>query len=70
MSSENEKVSITLRIDRQIVEEFKRLAEQTPGGKYQAFMNYALKDYLEHGGKNDVEARLARLELTIFKKQK
>ena len=61
------KVRIDLRVDEDIVEGYKALAEATPGGKYQAIMHEALRAYLDKEEKTGVEARIARLEAIINK---
>ena len=62
------KVRIDLRVDEDIFEGYKALAEATPGGKYQAIMHEALRAYLDKEAKDGVEARLARLEKLLLKK--
>jgi len=53
------KTRITIRIDDDLLEWFRRLVHQQGGGSYQASMNRALRDY--------VEARDADLESTLRK---
>ena len=62
------KIGVLLKIDEDIVEGYKALAEATPGGKYQAIMHEALKVYLNKEEKEGIEARLARLEKLLLKK--
>ena len=42
------KEPVTMRIDPQVIDYFKRLAEKT-GIPYQSLINYVLKDYASHG---------------------
>lgn len=42
------KESITMRMDPQVVEYFKKLSTKT-GIPYQSLINYVLKDYASHG---------------------
>lgn len=42
------KESITMRIDPQVIDYFKKLAVKT-GIPYQSLINYVLKDYAAHG---------------------
>lgn len=40
------KIRITIRIDEDVLEEFKNMADQSGGGSYQALMNAALRHFL------------------------
>ena len=42
------KVKITIRLDRDIVEWFKAEVEAAGGGNYQTLMNDALREYIAH----------------------
>lgn len=42
------KESITMRVDPQVIDYFKKLAVKT-GIPYQSLINYVLKDYAAHG---------------------
>ncbi len=42
------KTRITIRIDDDILEWFKGQVNQAGGGSYQALLNAALRDYIEH----------------------
>ena len=42
------KESVTMRIDPQVIDYFKKLAKKT-GIPYQSLINYVLKDYASHG---------------------
>ena len=52
------KTRITIRIDDDILDEFKDLADQSGGGSYQSMINAALRQYLY--GKNDSLERTLR----------
>ena len=43
------KVRITIRLDADIIEHFKRLVHESGGGNYQTLINDALRDYLKTG---------------------
>jgi uncharacterized protein (DUF4415 family) len=42
------KVRITIRLDRDIVDWFRAKVEKDGGGNYQTMLNDALREYLEH----------------------
>ena len=42
------KLRITIRLDKDIVEWFKSQVEATGGGNYQALLNDALREYVAH----------------------
>jgi uncharacterized protein (DUF4415 family) len=42
------KVRITIRLDRDIVEWFKLRVEESGGGNYQTLLNKALREYITH----------------------
>lgn len=42
------KESVTMRMDPQVIDYFKKLAKKT-GIPYQSLINYVLKDYASHG---------------------
>ena len=46
--SSGNKVRITIRLDRDIVEWFKSRAEESGGGNYQTLLNNALREYITH----------------------
>lgn len=62
------KKPVLLKIDEDIIEGYKALAEATPGGKYQAIMHDALRAYLSKEEKNGLEARIAKVEEALTKK--
>jgi len=59
------KERVTLFIDQQVVDAFRKKA-QTEGGKYQALMREALRDVVFG---SEIEERLAKIEAAIFKKR-
>jgi uncharacterized protein (DUF4415 family) len=63
----NVKERITIFLDEDIVDEFRKRAKEVPGGKYQALINDALRVYLEKA--EGLEARLQKIEQALFKKQ-
>ena len=42
------KVRITIRLDKDIVEWFKLRVEESGGGNYQTLLNKALREYIQH----------------------
>jgi uncharacterized protein (DUF4415 family) len=65
LDSSGNKVRITIRLDRDIVDWFRSKVEEQGGGNYQSMMNSALRIYME--GQNqpleDVLRRVVREEL-------
>lgn len=47
VASSGNKVRITIRLDREIVEWFKSMVEKQGGGNYQTMLNQALWAYIE-----------------------
>ena len=48
ISSSGNKVRITIRLDRDIIEWFKSRVEESGGGNYQTLLNNALREYITH----------------------
>jgi len=42
------KVRITIRLDKDVVEWFKSRVEESGGGNYQTLLNNALREYIKH----------------------
>jgi uncharacterized protein (DUF4415 family) len=59
------KVRITIRLDRDIVEWFKLRVEESGGGNYQTLLNNALREYIKRPGEpiEKVLRRIVREEL-------
>ena len=59
------KTRITIRIDDDIVEWFKKQAHKAGGGNYQTMINHALREYVEGESKpiEEVLRRVVREEL-------
>lgn len=57
------KTRITIRIDDDIIEWFRRQVEQQGGGNYQSMMNGALRDYINRHSLEDMLRRVVREEL-------
>ena len=62
----NIKERITIFLDEDIVDEFRKRAKEVPGSKYQALINEALRVYLEKT--EGLEERLKKIEQAVFKK--
>ena len=54
------KVRITIRLDGEIIEYFKKLVNGSGGGNYQTLLNDALRDYVR-GSEQSLEKRLRRI---------
>ena len=59
------KVRITIRLDRDIVDWFRSKVEEQGGGNYQSMLNDALRKYIEHQDQplEEVLRRVVREEL-------
>ena len=60
------KVRITIRLDRDIIDHFKKIVHDAGGGSYQNLMNEALRQHitLENGALEDMLRRVIREELS------
>lgn len=65
IQSSGNKVRITIRLDRDIVDWFRLKVEEQGGGNYQTMLNDALRNYMEHQEQSleDVIRRVVREEL-------
>lgn len=54
------KVRITIRLDADIIDHFKRLVHEAGGGNYQTLINEALREHITNGDKA-LEKRLRRI---------
>lgn len=65
IQSSGNKVRITIRLDRDIVDWFRLKVEEQGGGNYQTMLNDALRNYMEHQEQSleDVIRRVLREEL-------
>ena len=65
IQSSGNKVRITIRLDRDIVDWFRLKVEEQGGGNYQTMLNDALRNYMEHQEQSleDVIRRVIREEL-------
>jgi len=61
------KVRITIRLDRDIIDWFRTKVEEQGGGNYQTMLNDALRAYMEHQDQplEEVIRRVVREELHI-----
>jgi uncharacterized protein (DUF4415 family) len=59
------KIRITIRLDRDIVDWFRAKVEEQGGGNYQTMLNDALRNHMEHQDQplEDVIRRVVREEL-------
>lgn len=60
LPSSGNKVRITIRLDRDIVDWFRSKVEEQGGGNYQSMMNNALRTYME-GQEQSLEEILRRV---------
>lgn len=58
------KTRITIRLDDDILEWFRRQVEQQGGGNYQTMMNVALREYINQHSLEDMLRRVVREELS------
>ena len=65
LPSSGNKVRITIRLDRDIIDWFRSQVEQQGGGNYQTMLNDALRTYMERQEQplEDVLRRVVREEL-------
>jgi uncharacterized protein (DUF4415 family) len=65
MQSSGNKVRITIRLDRDIVDWFRSKVEEQGGGNYQTLLNDALRIHMEHQEQplEDIIRRVVREEL-------
>ncbi len=65
MQSSGNKVRITIRLDRDIVDWFRSKVEEQGGGNYQTMLNDALRIHMEHQEQplEDIIRRVVREEL-------
>lgn len=65
-SPDPNKVRITIRLDRDVIDHFKQIVLDAGGGSYQNLMNEALRQHiaLEDGSLEDLLRRVIREELT------
>jgi uncharacterized protein (DUF4415 family) len=65
IQSSGNKVRITIRLDRDIVDWFRSKVEEQGGGNYQTMLNDALRNHMEHQEQplEDVIRRVVREEL-------
>jgi uncharacterized protein (DUF4415 family) len=63
--SSGNKVRITIRLDRDIIDWFRSRVEEKGGGNYQTMLNQALRSYVDHQGQplEDILRRVVREEL-------
>lgn len=67
VQSSGNKVRITIRLDRDIIDWFRSKAEGQGGGNYQTMLNDALRNHIEHQEQplEDVIRRVVREELNV-----
>ncbi|MDZ7832818.1 MAG: BrnA antitoxin family protein [Desulfobacterales bacterium] len=65
LPQEGNKVRITIRLDRDIVDWFRSKVEEQGGGNYQSMLNDALRKHIEHEGQplEEVLRRVVREEI-------
>jgi uncharacterized protein (DUF4415 family) len=57
------KTRITIRLDDDIIDWFRQIAEHAGGGNYQTMINQALREYIERQSLEDLLRRVVREEL-------
>lgn len=66
----NVKERVTMFVDEDVVNEFRKWASQMPGGKYQTLMNQALRRFVFGAEENEFEQRLHSIDRVQLKKAK
>ena len=61
------KVRITIRLDPEIIDHFKRVVNEAGGGNYQTLINETLREHIQGGGEA-LEKRLRRIIREELKK--
>jgi len=61
--SEPGKTRITIRLDNEILDHFRKRVHQMGGGNYQTLINEALREYIRRGGIEAAVRRAVREEL-------
>jgi len=70
VTTDPNKVRITIRLDSDIVEYFKNIVNKAGGGNYQTLMNAALREHIKEKNKSleKILRKVIRDELYEFKK--
>jgi uncharacterized protein (DUF4415 family) len=63
ISAEPGKTRITIRLDNEVLDHFRRQVHQAGGGSYQTLINEALREYIRRGGIEAAVRRVVRQEL-------
>jgi uncharacterized protein (DUF4415 family) len=63
VAAEPGKTRITIRLDNEILDHFRKRVHQMGGGNYQTLINDALREHVRHGGIEATVRRAIREEL-------
>jgi uncharacterized protein (DUF4415 family) len=63
VSPPGNKVRITIRLDRDVVDWFRSKVEEEGGGNYQTMLNDALRSYIERESLEETLRRIVREEM-------
>jgi uncharacterized protein (DUF4415 family) len=66
----NVKERVTMFVDQDVVNEFRKWANKMPGGKYQTLMNQALRRFVFGPEETEFEKKLNALNQGLLKKAK
>jgi uncharacterized protein (DUF4415 family) len=58
--ADSNKTRITIRLDNDLIEHFKKIVDDSGGGNYQTLINNALREFVEND-QEDLELRLRRI---------
>ena len=67
IDADSNKIRITIRLDRDLVDHFKQLVNKAGGGNYQTSINNALREYVEND-QDKLELRLRKIIREELKK--
>ena len=66
----NVKERVTMFVDQDVVNEFRKWAGEIAGGKYQTLMNQALRRFAFGAEENEFEQRIKSINQAVIKKVK
>ena len=67
IDADSNKIRITIRLDRDLVDHFKQLVNKAGGGNYQTSINNALREYVDND-QEKLELRLRKIIREELKK--
>ena len=67
VKAEPGKTKISIRLDKTVIEHFRRLVDQAGGGNYQTYINDALLEHISRRSTIDVVRDVVREELALYR---